>query len=134
MQRLKGRSIVLVALAALACSGDPTGNEGTPTAITANPDVVFVTQGDSQAVLVSVIDEERKARTEPRYMWETFTGMAMMHERLRAAGPRQAGVVGSIVGYSLLRPRIASSEHPEYVVAATVVNAQVLIGVGITTS
>ena len=58
MQRLKGRSIVLVALAALACSGDPTGNEGTPTAITANPDVVFVTQGDSQAVLVSVVDEE----------------------------------------------------------------------------
>jgi hypothetical protein len=58
MQRLKGRSIVLVALAALACSGDPTGNEGTPTAIIANPDVVFVTQGDSQAVLVSVIDEE----------------------------------------------------------------------------
>ena len=40
-------------------------------------------------------------------------------------------LLGSIVGYSLLRPRIASSEHPEYVVAATVVNAQVLIGVGI---
>jgi diguanylate cyclase (GGDEF)-like protein len=40
-------------------------------------------------------------------------------------------LVGSIVGYSLLRPRIANSEHPEYVVAATVVNAQVLIGVGI---
>ena len=58
MQRLKGRSIVFGALAVLACSGDPTGNEGTPTAITANPDVVFVAQGDSQAVIVSVVDEQ----------------------------------------------------------------------------
>jgi diguanylate cyclase (GGDEF)-like protein len=40
-------------------------------------------------------------------------------------------LVGSVVGYSLLRPRIATSARPEYVVAATVVNAQVLIGVGI---
>jgi diguanylate cyclase (GGDEF)-like protein len=40
-------------------------------------------------------------------------------------------LVGSVLGYSLLRPRIARSERPEYVVAATVVNAQVLIGVGI---
>ena len=37
----------------------------------------------------------------------------------------------SVVTYGLLRPRIATSEHPEYVVAATVVNAQVLIGIGI---
>jgi hypothetical protein len=58
MQRLKGRSIVFGALAVLACSGDPTGNESTPTAIQATPDVVFVTQGDSQAVIVSVIDEQ----------------------------------------------------------------------------
>ena len=57
MQRLKGRSIVFGALAVLACSGDPTGNESTPTVITANPDVVFVPQGDSQAVIVSVVDE-----------------------------------------------------------------------------
>jgi diguanylate cyclase (GGDEF)-like protein len=42
-----------------------------------------------------------------------------------------APLVGSIVGYSVLRPRIATSERPEYVVAATVLNAQVLIGVGI---
>jgi diguanylate cyclase (GGDEF)-like protein len=40
-------------------------------------------------------------------------------------------LLGSIVGYSLLRPRIATSLRPEYVVAATVLNAQVLIGVGI---
>jgi diguanylate cyclase (GGDEF)-like protein len=40
-------------------------------------------------------------------------------------------LAGSVVGYALLRPRIATSERPEYVVAATVVNAQVLIGVGI---
>lgn len=59
MQRLKGRSIVFGALAVLACSsGDPTGNESTPTAITANPDVVLVAQGDSQAVIVSVVDEQ----------------------------------------------------------------------------
>ena len=37
----------------------------------------------------------------------------------------------SVIGYAGLRPRIASSERPEYVVAATVVNAQALIGVGI---
>ena len=58
MQRLLGRSIVFGALAVLACSGDPTGNEGTPTLITANPDVVFVPQGDSSAVIVSVVDED----------------------------------------------------------------------------
>jgi hypothetical protein len=58
MQRLKGRSVVFGALAVLACSGDPTGNESTPTQINANPDVVFVTQGDSSAVIVSVVDED----------------------------------------------------------------------------
>jgi len=40
-------------------------------------------------------------------------------------------LVLSLVGYAALRPRIASSDRPEYVVAATVVNAQVLIAVGI---
>jgi diguanylate cyclase (GGDEF)-like protein len=40
----------------------------------------------------------------------------------------------SVVGYALLKPRIARSEKPEYVVAATVVNAQVLIGIGIALS
>ena len=58
MQRLKGRNIVFGALAVLACSGDPTGNESTPTAIQVNPDVVFVTQGDSQPVVASVLDED----------------------------------------------------------------------------
>lgn len=36
-----------------------------------------------------------------------------------------------VVGYALLRPQIATRCRPEYVVAATVVNAQVLIGIGI---
>jgi diguanylate cyclase (GGDEF)-like protein len=40
-------------------------------------------------------------------------------------------LAGSVLGYSLLRPRIAKSERPEYVIGATVVNAQLLIGVGI---
>jgi diguanylate cyclase (GGDEF)-like protein len=40
----------------------------------------------------------------------------------------------SMVVYSLLRPRIAGSDKPEYIVAATVVNAQVLIGIGIALS
>jgi diguanylate cyclase (GGDEF)-like protein len=43
-------------------------------------------------------------------------------------------LVASVVCYSVLRPRIATSERPEYVVAATVLNAQVLIGVGIALS
>jgi hypothetical protein len=58
MQRLKGRSVLFGALAVLACSGDPTGNESTPTEIQANPEVVFVTQGDSQPVVVQVLDED----------------------------------------------------------------------------
>ena len=40
-------------------------------------------------------------------------------------------LAGAILTYSLLRPRIASSERPEYVIAATVVIAQILIGLGI---
>jgi diguanylate cyclase (GGDEF)-like protein len=40
----------------------------------------------------------------------------------------------SVLGYALLRPRIATSERPEYVVGATVINAQVLIGIGIALS
>jgi diguanylate cyclase (GGDEF)-like protein len=43
-------------------------------------------------------------------------------------------LAASVVGYALLKPRIARSEKPEYVVAATVVNAQVLIGIGIALS
>jgi hypothetical protein len=58
MQRLKGRNIIFGALAVLACSGDPTGNESTPTVIQSNPDVVFVTQGDSEPVVVTVLDED----------------------------------------------------------------------------
>jgi Bacterial pre-peptidase C-terminal domain len=58
MQRLKGRNVLFGALAVLACSGDPTGNESTPTEILSNPEVVFVSQGDSQPVVVQVLDED----------------------------------------------------------------------------
>jgi diguanylate cyclase (GGDEF)-like protein len=37
----------------------------------------------------------------------------------------------SVLVYQLLRPRLASSERPEYVVAATLVVSQALIGMGI---
>ncbi len=40
-------------------------------------------------------------------------------------------LAGSVVGYALLRPLIDRVAYPEYVIAATVVNAQILIGVGI---
>jgi diguanylate cyclase (GGDEF)-like protein len=40
-------------------------------------------------------------------------------------------LAASVLCYSLLRSRIYSSARPEYVVAATVVNAQALIGIGI---
>jgi diguanylate cyclase (GGDEF)-like protein len=40
-------------------------------------------------------------------------------------------LVGSVVGYALLQPFIDRVDRPEYVIAATVVNAQLLIGVGI---
>jgi diguanylate cyclase (GGDEF)-like protein len=42
-----------------------------------------------------------------------------------------APLATSVIGYAILQPRIERSERPEYVIAATVVNAQVLIGVGI---
>lgn len=59
MQRLTRCVVFFGALAmAWACSGDPTKNKGTPTDIVVNPDVVFVTQGDSQGVVVSVVDED----------------------------------------------------------------------------
>jgi diguanylate cyclase (GGDEF)-like protein len=40
----------------------------------------------------------------------------------------------SVLGYALLRGRIAASEQPEYLIGATVINAQVLIGIGIALS
>jgi hypothetical protein len=41
-----------------ACSGDPTDSSRTPTDIVADPEVVFVTQGDSQAVDLTIVDEQ----------------------------------------------------------------------------
>jgi len=40
-------------------------------------------------------------------------------------------LIGAIAGYSVLRRWIGTSARPEYVVAATVINAQVLIGASI---
>jgi hypothetical protein len=42
-------------------SGDPTDNEGTPTEIVATPEVVFVDQGETEAVVVTVVDEDGQA-------------------------------------------------------------------------
>lgn len=39
------------------CSGDPTNNEGIPTDIVMDPGALFVTVGDSQAVVVTAVDE-----------------------------------------------------------------------------
>jgi hypothetical protein len=59
MQRLTSCSVLFGVLAGIwACSGDPTNNSGKPTFIVADPTVVFVTQGDSQGVVVSVVDED----------------------------------------------------------------------------
>ena len=43
-------------------------------------------------------------------------------------------LAGAILSYALLKPRIATSKRPEYVIAATVVIAQILIGIGIALS
>ena len=43
-------------------------------------------------------------------------------------------LAGAILTYAALKPRIATSERPEYVIAATVVIAQILIGIGIVLS
>src|SRR6267142_138997 len=59
MQRLIRCSVLFGVLAAIwACSGDPTNNSGKPTLIVADPTVLFVTQGDSQGVVVTVVDED----------------------------------------------------------------------------
>lgn len=66
MQRLTRCMVLLGAVGALsavsACTtGDPTENEGTPTEIVSNPDVVFVDQGQTEPVVVSVVDEDGQA-------------------------------------------------------------------------
>jgi hypothetical protein len=59
MERLT-RCLVWLGVFAFAggCSGDPTDSTRTPTDIVADPEVVFVTQGDSQTVDVTVVDEQ----------------------------------------------------------------------------
>ena len=61
MQPLKARMVLFGAVVALACHGDPTGNEGTPTDILAQPNVMFVPQGTSQPVIFTVVDEDGQA-------------------------------------------------------------------------
>jgi hypothetical protein len=59
MQRLTRCSVLFGVLAGIwACSGDPTNNSGKPTFIVADPTVVFVAQGASKGVIVSVVDED----------------------------------------------------------------------------
>jgi hypothetical protein len=50
--------VLFGALAGLACHGDPTENEGAPTSIVAQPRVIFVPQGTTEAIIVSVVDED----------------------------------------------------------------------------
>ena len=59
MQRLTRCSVLFGVLAGIwACSGDPTNNSGKPTLIVADPAVLFVAQGASAGVVVSVVDED----------------------------------------------------------------------------
>jgi hypothetical protein len=59
MQRLTRCSVLFAMLAGIwACSGDPTNNSGTPTFIVADPTILFVTQGTTTGVIVSVVDED----------------------------------------------------------------------------
>lgn len=59
MQRLTRCSVLFGVLAGIwACSGDPTNNSGKPTFIVADPAVLFVAQGASKGVVVSVVDED----------------------------------------------------------------------------
>lgn len=63
MQRVTRCMVLFGVVGALSAvsgcsSGDPTDNQGTPTAIVSNPEVVFVDQGASQPVVVSVVDED----------------------------------------------------------------------------
>jgi hypothetical protein len=59
MQRLTRCSVLFGVLAGIwACSGDPTNNSGTPTFIQADPTVLFVQQGLTTCVIVSVVDED----------------------------------------------------------------------------
>jgi hypothetical protein len=61
MEALKARMVLFGAVAALACHGDPTGNEGTPTDILAQPKIVYVPQGSTKPVVVTVLDEDGQA-------------------------------------------------------------------------
>jgi hypothetical protein len=59
MQRLTRGLVWFGAMLVIgACSGDPTNNKGTPTDIVAIPTAMFVTQGQSKAVIVSAVDED----------------------------------------------------------------------------
>ena len=58
MQRLIRCSMLFGVLAGIwACGGDPTDNTGTPTFIQADPTVLFLPNGVTSGVIVSVVDE-----------------------------------------------------------------------------
>ena len=58
MQRWTRCSVLFGLLAGIwACSGDPTNNSGKATFIQANPTVLFMPQGLTRGVIVSVVDE-----------------------------------------------------------------------------
>src|SRR4051794_4255243 len=105
MQRLKGRNIVFGALAVLACSGDPTGNESTPTAIQVNPDVVFVTQGDSEPVIVQVLDEDGNVLQADVTVSDLGSGITVRldptYQEVTTGKPIQRGTRLFVTGVSL---------------------------------
>jgi hypothetical protein len=105
MQRLKGRNIVFGALAVLACSGDPTGNESTPTAIQVNPDVVFVTQGDSEPVVVQVLDEDGNVLQADVTASNVGSGITVRldptYQQVTTGNPIQRGTRFFVTGVSL---------------------------------
>ena len=105
MQRLKGRNIVFGALAVLACSGDPTGNESTPTAIQSNPDPVFVTQGDSQPVIVQVLDEDGNVLQADFTATNVGSGITVRldptYQQVTTGNPIQRGARFFVTGVSL---------------------------------
>jgi hypothetical protein len=59
MKRLFRGSVVLaVAVGSLSCSGDPTGDFRQPSGIIASPTSIFVNVGETEPVVVSLIDDQ----------------------------------------------------------------------------
>lgn len=67
MNRILRGAVVLAASAlALGCNTEPEETEGgTPTAIVADPEVIFIERGDSQTVLVRLVDQQGTSLNSP---------------------------------------------------------------------